>query len=165
MRRLTILCALLSLPGTAHALGYGTSYGIGAEVSGRGYYAAPFGTWPSLDLYLHSVTLQLHPLELVHGIMQDDIQLGANAYFAGRSFATGTALEGVIMPGASFDLAADTDFDPLDLALMAEGRAGLQAADAMGFGIYLVPGLGIALADGDFELMLGGRVELAIWLP
>ncbi len=165
MHRILALFTLLSLPGTAHALGYGTSYGIGLESSSRGYYVSPFGIYPSLDLYSDGALVQLHPLELVQGITQDDIWLWANAYFPGPTFSTGTGLEGTIMPGASFDLRADTDFKPLYLALMAEGRMGVQTAEAMGVGVYVVPGLGLALADGDFEVMLGGRVEIAIWLP
>ena len=165
MRRLFAVLALLCIPGTAQAMGYGTSYGLGLESSSRGYYVAPFGLYPSLDLYLDAMTLQFHPLELVQGITQDDIWLGANAYFPGPTFTTGTALEGTIMPGASIDLVADTDFKPLYLALMAQGRLGVQTAETMGVGVYVVPGLGLAMADGDFELMLGGHVELSIWLP
>ena len=164
MRRLTLLALLLALPAPAHAIGYGSSYGLGLETSSRGYYVSPFGLYPSLDLHLAPAWLQLYPLELVQGITIDELWIGGAGWAPGWSYGTGTVMEGVLMPGASFDLVADTDFKPLYLAVCATGRLGLPAQESMGFGAYILPSAGLALADGDFEVMLGGRMEFSLWL-
>lgn len=167
MRSAPILAALalFALPGSAAAVGFGTTYGHGYEGSTRGYYESPFLRYPSLDLVLSGVVLQLHPLALLDGITHDDLWLGADAYFGGWSWGAGQALDGVVVPGASLDLTPDADFDHFNFSAMGQGRVGLEGGGTVRYGVYVVPGLGLALADGDFELALGGRVELALWKP
>ena len=53
-------------------------------------------------------------------------------------------------------------------------RMGAQAAKGMGFGIYVVPELGVSLANGDaadavrpdgtMELEVGGQLQISTWL-
>jgi hypothetical protein len=166
MRRAPFLAfpLLLSLPGSAMAVGIGTTYGYGHEGGTFGYYTSPFLLYPSLDLVLPDLVLQLHPFALLAGITHDDLWIGADAYFAGWSWGAG-ALDGVVVPGASLDLTPDADFDHFNFAAMGQGRVGLEGGDAFRFGVYVVPGLGLGLEHGDFELALGGRVELALWKP
>jgi hypothetical protein len=164
MRRVLSLL-LLALPTTAQAVGFGTSYGHGVEQSVRQYYVSPFRTYPTLDLYLQDMTLQLHPFELVQGFFDDDILLGGDLYFKGWTWGAGASLTGVAIPGASLDLTPAADFRPFNLAAMGQGRVGLEGGGAMKFGAYIVPGLGLALSDGDFDLALGGRLEVAVWVP
>jgi len=159
------LLAVLALPTPAWAVGFGTSYGIGLESSTRGYYASPFNWYPSFDLHFDKVDLQLHPFGLLAGITKEEIWLGGDVYFGGRSWGTGTAVTGVFIPGASLDLVADPDFKPYNVAALGQARIGLEAGQAFCFGLYVVPGFGLAIADDEFEMMLGGRVELSFWLP
>ncbi|MFH1468606.1 MAG: hypothetical protein ABIO70_29720 [Pseudomonadota bacterium] len=165
MRRALLPLLLFVLPTSAHAVGFGTSYGHGVEQSVRQYYVSPFLAYPTLDLYLQDMVLQLHPFELLQGFFHDDLLLGGDLYFQGWAWGAGGALHGVAVPGASLDITPDADFRPFNLEAMGQARVGLEGGDAFRYGAYIVPGLGLALADGDFDLALGGRLEVSVWVP
>jgi hypothetical protein len=154
---------LLSMP--AHAIGVGTTAGLGSEgwSAGNpfdlGFAFGARGFAPSLDLHFDPILLQLHVLELVDAAADGEVFLGANLYVNVYDADIGGPWAGVIQPGASVDILGD----PVILGLAGECRLGMQAEGGMGFGIYVVPAIGVVAGDGDGELYTGGTLQISLW--
>ncbi len=154
----------LGLASNAHAVGFGTTAGFGVDSFGGGPLDVGlgfgFGFAPSLDLYFEPVVLQIHVLETLDLAVDDTLFAGANVYVGVHEGDIGGGWQGVVQPGGSLDLF----LDPVVMSLAGECRFGIQAANAMGFGIYVVPGLGVIAGDGDGELYAGGALQISAWI-
>ena len=148
----------------AWAVGVGSSFGIG----GGGWFGNPFdfgfgfgsqGFGPSLDLVFDPVVLQLHVLELVDAVADEEVYLGGNVYVTVHDAPVGGPFLGVVQPGASVDLFGD----PTIIAVAGECRLGAQAVEGAGLGIYVVPSLGIVAGDGEADLFGGGALQVSAW--
>ncbi len=176
MRRAPILLAvpaLLALPQVAHA-GVGSTWAFrsGSTFSYVGGWGAPgftfpFHDLPSLDVRMRAVDVQFHVLEFIGGIASesDMLLLGANAYFQGMERPAPGSFVGVFDPGVSLDLAAETDFSPTNVGVMGLARLGVEAEERFGCGLYVVPAVGIGLIEEEFELLVGGSLQVSIWVP
>ncbi|MBN1337008.1 MAG: hypothetical protein JXB39_13705 [Deltaproteobacteria bacterium] len=150
--------------GTTWAFNGGSAASYGGPWTDLGY-TFPFHSLPSLDLKLKEMDLQFHVLEFIGGIANDTILLGANAHFQGLWRPAPGGFGGVLEPGVSLDIVADTDFDPFHLGLMGLARLGIEAEKTYGCGVYVVPALGVGLISEDFELLVGGSLQFSAWLP
>lgn len=164
--------ALAVLPSKAEAA-WGFTAHQGVEYSTRGYYVSPHEWLPTIDIRTQGQVIQIDALELLSGITTDRLHLGVNYY---RNLKNGPVTDdgswkGAWQLGGSLDVdsGADYAFDALNLMLMAQGRMGMQAHKDFGFGIYVVPGIGIAkgfdfAGDDAFDLAVGGQVQISTWI-
>lgn len=138
----------------AHALGVGSSVGVGT--GGPGLFL------PSLDLHFEPMLLQIHVMEFFNQIDDNDqLYLGANLYVDAHQADLQGPWSGVVQPGGGLDLF----IDPTLMVLTGECRLGAESAnEAGGFGLYVVPALGIAFGDGvDGDLLAGGALQISAW--
>ena len=162
MLRFALAGLLAALPAAAHA-GIGTTYSLGSEYSTRGLYFSPM--WlPTLDIVNEGMVIQLHALDLLSGLTNEAVVLGGNIHFTTLRKNINESIGGVVQPGGSLDIVTDFDFDPLYLSALGLVRMGAQSQKGMGFGIYVVPGAGIVLADGDLELGVSGTLQVSAWM-
>ncbi len=148
---------------TAEAAGFGSSVGITPR-GGPGVF------WPSFDVHADPIVLQIHALEFLDSLTDDQVYFGANLYFdAGRRAFGRNGFEGVVQPGISLDIAAN----PATLVLLGECRVGFEhSTDGGGFGVYAVPALGVGVGepdlvpgvDDDSPLVVGGALQISAWL-
>ena len=170
MRRL--ICTLMLVAAPAANAGVGTSLGLGsgnllglqndlADFVRFGGYPANAGFLPSLDYRADPVVLQFHVLELIDELAEGDVYLGANFYYDLTSAGGPVAgsWKGAVQPGVSLDLFGN----PLVIALMGEMRVGVEAQSAMGFGIYVVPSIGVGVGDRESALLTGGALQISAW--
>ena len=75
-----------------------------------------------------------------------------NALTAGPWYAS-------VQPGFSIDLLDD----PTTVVIAGESRFGLAGADDGGFGLFVVPALGISSSNGDTQLFTGGTLQVSVW--
>ncbi|MBW1876982.1 MAG: hypothetical protein JRJ84_01335 [Deltaproteobacteria bacterium] len=165
MRNLAVVAAL-ALTTPAWGAGIGTTVGVGTgAVVGLGYSlnadypSTSMGFFPSFDLRLDPLIIQVHALETLVSLSNDEIFLGANAYYilARPSFQGGW--EGVVAPGGGVDLFGN----PFGLVVDAEVLFGIQYQGDIGVGVYVVPALGVLLGDVDTALVTGGTVQFSVW--
>jgi hypothetical protein len=163
LRAAAVGCGLFLVAPQAHAFGVGTTGGFSTGgVLDPFDLAGAFGSRsfaPTLDLHFDPVLVQIHVLEFVDLVADGEVFLGGNLYVNVHDASVGGPWAGVIQPGASVDLIAD----PVILALAGECRFGFQAEGDMGFGVYVVPALGVVAGDGDGELYGGGTLQISVW--
>lgn len=166
MRRLFLVALGLGVSTSAHALGVGTTYSLG---SGLPWDLGPFldvgaigtsgGFLPSLDLHPGNVTVQIHALETLQVLANEELFLGANCFFGVvEQPNTGAAL-GVVEPGFGVDLWAD----PFVLIPTFETRIGVKVPGSMSWGVYAVPALGVAISDNDTDIVIAGGLQFSAW--
>ncbi len=150
--RIVVTTLLLAAASPAWAVGVGSS--VGAQFGNTG------GFLPSLDLHFDPFVLQIHVLEFVNELTEEDVRLGANFYGTAHATAFEGPWQGVVQPGVGLDIYAD----PFRLDLTGEVRLGAQTANERGgFGIYVVPALGLRIDDNDDPLLAGGAVQISAW--
>ncbi|MEN0063136.1 MAG: hypothetical protein AAGA48_13355 [Myxococcota bacterium] len=148
---------------SAQAAGFGSSVGI----TPRG---GPGAFYPSFDVHADPIVLQIHALEFLDGLTNDQVYFGANLYFdAGRRTIGRSRFEAVVQPGVSVDIVAE----PGTLVVLGEARVGMEIPSADGgFGIYVVPALGVGVGEPDVlpgigddgPLIVGGALQISAWL-
>lgn len=152
----------LAAPGSAWALSLGSTWGFG---SGFGFDpfdfdgVVRFGFAPTLDIRADPVIGQIHALELVDAAVDGEVYLGGNLYFEMHRAEVGGPWSGVVQPGLSLDLCCD----PIALAFGPEVRLGIEAASAAGFGVYVVPAIGVATGGDAADLYTGGTLQVSTW--
>jgi hypothetical protein len=170
MKRALVAMALLFVASDARAFGLGTTgaLGLGGDLFGFDVFDFDAGAFdvstggfaPTLDLHPDPVHVQIHVLELVSALIDDgDVFIGANVYFDAVAKPVSGNWTGVVQPGFGVDLYGD----PVTIAVTGECRLGPQVVDAAGFGIYVVPAIGIAIDDGDAFWLAGGSLQLSAW--
>lgn len=146
----------------AHAVGIGSTgaLGLGGWGGGDLFDFGSGGFAPSLDIRAEPVIVQIHVLEFTEALVDDEeLYLGANVLFAAGASPLHGPWLGVVQPGFGFDIVGD----PLLLSLTGQCRLGVEAQEAAGVGLYVVPELGIALADNQSDWIAGGSLQLSVW--
>lgn len=158
MKKLLALAALsLALVPTAQA-GVGTTGWMGGYTDGTGWF-------PSLDYRAKGVLVQVHALELLNGVQQGGFALntGVDVSYVVVKKKIAPDIEGVFMPGAGVRVA---DRGDIGFNFMAQGRMGMEMKQGAGFGVYVVPALGVSnLLTGDVGLATGGTIQVSAWFP
>lgn len=150
--------------GSAQAVGLGTTgaLGLGGWYDGD-IYLGDFGSGgfaPTFDIRAEPVIVQIHVLEFTEALIDsDELYLGANVLFAAGARPLHGPWLGVIQPGFGVDMVGD----PLVLAITGQSRFGIEAQDAAGVGLYVVPEVGIALGDDTSDWIAGGSLQLSVW--
>jgi hypothetical protein len=163
MKKVALLAALALTPVAASA-GVGTTGALGTELSstdnawGGNWVRGAF--WPTLDYRGDPVIVQIHVLEFLAALAQEDVFLGANIHLDLIEGAAMGQARGVIQPGVSVDILGD----PFVLALGATGRFGFETGSNVNVGAYIGPVLGLAFDDGDVGLLTGGSVQFSFWV-
>ena len=165
MKRLLIAAALAAFPAVAQA-GVGLTWQAGGTfTSPNGHYIPPFGL-PTLDFHLQGGTvIQLNALDLVYGLPRKAVDVGGDFFVTTRRLKVNEDIGGVIQPGGRLEIATDTSFSAVAGSALFQLRMGAQTAKGMGFGIYVVPGLGAALGqDGEADLDVSGALQISTWM-
>lgn len=164
MKRTLASLALLAAPMTASA-GIGFTAHVESEYSTRGFYFSPMNL-PTLDITNDGLVIQLNALDLVEALTYEQVDLGVNVYKTVKAGPVNDNWKGVMQAGGSLDFVGSPgfSFDPMNLALLGQARMGIQKADAFGFGVYVVPGLGAGYVADEVELMVSGGIQVAAWM-
>lgn len=162
MKRAIVALALAAAPSLAHA-GWGFSYAQGSEFSTRGYYVSPM-VLPTFDIHADSLAVQINALDLISGVTREQVVVGGNVYVQAMKKKVSEEIAGVVDAGGSLDLVTNFDFDPVNVALLGQMRLGAQSQKGVGAGLYVIPGLGVAMAAGELELAVGGQLQFSVWV-
>lgn len=168
MHRMLALAIGLFLPTQAFALGVGTTYapgnllaGLGGLVPGNQFYlATSMGFLPSLDLHPGNTTVQIHALETVQALTNENLWLGANVYFNVAQVANTGSVIGVVEPGFGIDLQVVDGFYTI---ITGECRFGAMLPGESSLGIYAVPALGVQADENDVDLVIAATLQLSVW--
>jgi hypothetical protein len=176
-RNLLGLTALLAALTPASALaGFGATAQLGGMSGGTSWA-------PSLDWRASGVTFSLQAIDTIGGLGSDQLNLGAGITFVAIKRQIAPEVEGTVAPGARlryFGFMGDLG-EALDDAKMQSGgfnglaqlRMGMEMKKGMGFGVYVVPMLGVTNLPGlgtvkaskaEISLAWGGGVEVSAWL-
>ncbi len=173
MKRMIIAGLLAAAPLSAQA-GFGVTGYLGSvELSSKYTYQSPAHQYPSIDYKSGPLVVQVDALSLFESVFRDDdIHLGVNVYQTTIKKKVTSEFGGVVQFGGSLDYdqaGSDLSF----ITLLAGMRMGAQAQKGMGMGIYVVPEVGINVANGDaadafredsMEFAFGGQVQISTWL-
>jgi hypothetical protein len=131
----------------------------------HGFFSSPF-TKPTLDYMSEGLVVQGDVLELLSGASNSTLNLGVNIYKTVQKKKVTEDINGVLQPGAKINIVSGPDFDVGggSLALIGSARLGAQAAKGVGFGMYVVPDIGVAKTGDEIELVVGGGVQVSAWL-
>ena len=151
------LCAaaLALTPSTAHA-GVGFSAGGFAYTDGTSFA-------PSIDYRVKGLLVQVHLLDLLSGPATGGkfaVNTGADITYVVVKKKCAPEVEGVFMPGIGFRVAATGD---IGFNAMAKARFGAEMKKGIGFGMYVVPALGVSNLYGKITPNYGGGVEVSAW--
>jgi hypothetical protein len=139
-----------------------------AGVGTSAYMSASSDTtfWlPSLDVRNGGLLVQIHALDLVGGLPSKVINTGVDVTTVVVKRKIATDVEGVVMPGGGARLLTDTGFNNVGFNLVGQARIGAEVKQGMGFGVYVVPHIGITnIATGDIGLAYGGGLQVSAWL-
>lgn len=152
---LAIFLALLPRPAQA---------GVGFTAGGYSYTDGTSFV-PSLDYRVSGVLIQLHLLDLLAGPATTGafaLNTGADISYSVIHKKCAPEVEGVFMPGVGFrvaDTGANTGFNA-----MAKVRFGAEMKKGIGFGMYVVPAVGISnITSGTIRANYGGGIEVSAW--
>lgn len=165
MKRTLAAIALLAAPLTASA-GVGFTAHQEVKASGRGFYGLG-GDLPTLDITNEGLVIQLHALDLLYALNREYLDLGVGVYKTAKAGPVTGDWKGVLQPGGTLELYGsppDFGFDPINIALIGQARMGFQKAEDFGFGLYVVPGLGVGYVADEFEMMVSGGIQVAAWM-
>ena len=148
--------ALLLAPGTAFA-GFGTTAHLTAASDGTAWV-------PSFDWRSKGLLVQLHLLDTLRSTAGGGdfaLDVGVDLSSAVVKKKVAEDVEGILAPGGSVRLANYGDFG---FNALAEMRMGAEMKKGMGFGIYVVPQLGVSTIPGEFRVTYGGGFQISAWL-
>lgn len=155
VRHIAALAALLAAsPAWA---GIGTTASTGASTDGT--------TWlPSLDYRGGGWLVQVHALDLLGALPNKAINTGVDVTTVAVKRKVATDVEGVVMPGLGGRFYADTAFEDVGFNIVGQARIGAEIKQGMGFGVYVVPQLGVTnLETGTIGLAVGGGLQVSAW--
>jgi hypothetical protein len=145
---------LLLTTSRAHALGLGSSLAL-APGGGAGAFT------PTFDLVFDSLVLQIRATETLNAAFNNELFLGANLYANAAEKPIAGGFSGVVQPGGGLQLYGD----PTVIVVSGQCRLGAQAVDQAGFGLYVVPEIGLVESSGDVNLYAGGALQVSVWFP
>lgn len=163
-----------SLPSAAFA-GIGATASLGGLTDGTAWA-------PSLDWREKGIHVSLQAFDTIGGLTEDRLNLGLGAAFVAVKRQIAPEVEGTFSPGARvryLQYMGDTG-EALDKAKLqssgfnvtGEFRMGMEMKKGMGFGVYVVPQLGVSnlftiattpADDAEIGLTYGGGVEVSVW--
>lgn len=153
---LVILIAASYSP-AAHA-GFGVTAGTGGYADGTSWV-------PSLDWRANGILVQMHLLDQLAPLATGGDfypNIGADVTVVAVKKKIAAEIEGVVMPGGGIRV---TGGGSLGWNVMGEARFGMEMKQGMGFGVYVVPALGVTnLASGDVGVNYGGAVQISVWM-
>jgi hypothetical protein len=176
-RNLLGITALLAAFAPTQAL---AGFGVTAQLS-----SLSDGTFwvPSLDWRAKGITFNLQAIDTIGGLASDQLNLGAGITFVALKKDIAQEVEGTMAPGLRLRYFGHMgEFgEALDDAKMQSGgfnavaqlRTGMEMKKGMGFGVYVVPMLGVTNLPGvgtvkasksEIALAWGGGVEVSAWL-
>lgn len=137
-------------------------------------------TWvPSVDIRTDGVLLQIHAIDFVGDLALGDATVlpsgktevtrylnvgGDLSRVVTRKSVGVDDVDGVVMPGLAVRLNADTGFESVGFSGRIFTRMGAEMKKGMGFGIYVVPEIGVGNLAGSFGLVYGGGLQVSAWL-
>ena len=161
-------------PGMAHA-GFGATASLGGLTDGTSWA-------PSLDWRAKGYAFNLQLVDTIGGVTSDQLNLGAGFSGIAGKRKIGDNIEGVIMPGGRVrymqyigdtgDALSKSKVQASGFNVDAEFRMGMEMKEKMGFGVYVVPQLGVSNLwglglspedDSEMRLTYGGGVEVSAW--
>lgn len=172
LRVAAVLAGLVAVIPQAHA-GWGATAFLTSESDlGANVIGAP--AWaPTVDYRRNGLLFQIPALNLIGGMASKNLDLGLG--FSGtmlKGAMSGTT-DGVLALGVNGRYFTPTGGakDSSGISLILKARMGAEVKKGMGFGIYVVPQLGISnFADGkpataarDIGLGWGGGLEISTW--
>lgn len=160
MKKFMLLLGLaLTAAAPAHA-GFGMTAAMGATNDG-----AALGIMaPSLDYRASGILVQVHLLDLIGELPNGFLDIGVDVSGVAMKRKVGPEVEGVLMPGGSVTIHADTGFNSVGWQALAQLRMGAEMKQGMGFGVYVVPVIGASnLATGNVGLAYGGTLQVSTW--
>lgn len=187
MKKLLVVLLAFAAPATAFA-GVGATAHLATVNDGTAWA-------PSLDFRYSGFLVQLDVLNLIGGLPapdkdaataswlqdlpHDQLNFGLAGSYVVLKKKCMPDIEGVFMPGLEFryfGYIGDTGKQYSDAKLtgggvhaLLEGRFGMEMKQGAGFGVYVVPQLGISsipaigLKDSKIALVYGGGVEVSAW--
>ncbi len=171
MKRFLIAALATFIPLSAQA-GFGVTHYNSYESTKS--YISPSHDLPSIDYKSGPLVVQVDVLELLQSMgIEDQLRFGVNVYQTTIKKKVTEEFGGVVQFGGSLDYDQFSQ-DLKYINIMAAMRMGAQASKGMGFGIYVVPEIGVSMANGDgadvvrpdstMELELGGQLQISTWL-
>ena len=174
---LSLVVVLLPLP--TYAIGFGSTLFVGPNTLVLGPSTlvtndgdnGTFERYPSVDLWFNeNVTLQIHALELIEGLVNEQFMLGANVYATLQHFDAVGPLTGVLGVGGSAHVYSRTEFERWSFNILALGRAGFEFGNDIRFGVYISPGLGFAVvpksgSGSRAEMAFSGTLQFSVFFP
>jgi hypothetical protein len=159
MKKILAALALALVSTSAHA-GIGATASIGGTNDGAvmGLQA------PSLDWRGGGVLAQVHLLDLIGELTNERVELGVDVSGVVHKRKVGPDVEGVIMPGGTLNFSTPTSFRNASWQVLAQTRFGAEMKQGMGFGIYVVPQIGVSNFTGDVGLSYGGTLQVSAWM-
>ncbi|MDP2315993.1 MAG: hypothetical protein Q8P41_24060 [Pseudomonadota bacterium] len=156
---LALLGLALASATPAHA-----GFGMTAYMGGTNDGAALGIQAPTLDYRASGVLVQVHLLDLIGELPNKYLDLGVDVSGIAMKRKVAADVEGVLMPGGSVTLHADTGFDSVGWQALAQLRMGAEMKQGMGFGMYIVPVIGASnLLTGKVGLAYGGTLQVSAW--
>ena len=119
---------------------------------------------PTLDYRGGGILGQLHILDLIGELPNERLEFGLDVSGVVVRRKIGTDIEGVIMPGGTLNLNSPTSFKDPSWQILAQTRFGAEMKQGMGFGIYVVPQIGVSNFTGDVGLSYGGTLQFSTWM-
>ena len=167
MKRILFALAALILPQSAFA-GFGTTGYLGGGFGGLGgqVYGPITSGLPTLDYHSGQHLLQFDVLGLISSITTEE-NFGFDAAYYNTAYKgeISDRWKGTVAPGIHLGYANDASTDTSHFDAIVGLRMGAQALKEMGFGLYVVPGIGIHnVTDDKIYLAMSGGLELSVWL-
>lgn len=160
-----IALAALALPAQALA-GVGATAHLGGLSDGS-------TKAPTLDYRTHGWLIQLDVLDLVGYLPSDqmDVQIDVTKnVLKKKKDDVGKQVEGVFMPGAGFRVVNWSKLDETRYNFVVESRLGAEMKNDVGFGMYVVPMIGVGniggLTTGSDKMSVawGGGLQVSAWV-
>ncbi len=159
MKKLLLLALGLVAAAPAYA-----GVGATAYVGGTNDGAAMGLLAPSLDYRGGGILAQVHLLDLIGELPNERLELGVGVSGVVVKRKVGQDVEGVIMPGGHVNFGVPTTFKNPSWQILAETRFGAEMKQGMGFGVYVVPQIGVSNFTGNVGLSYGGTLQVSAWL-
>jgi len=168
-KRLAVILGCALMPAVASAgVGVGTSAPLSTDFGALaalfdGDGVAPSGfVLPSLDLRFDEFVLQIHALETVTALANDEVvYLGANGWIPVTNGTLGGQWEAFAGVGGSLDLAIDSGDAFIQVGPVAP--LGVRFGTTPRVALYVQPGLYVASVYGDLDVVADARLLGSVW--
>jgi len=166
-----VASTLLALSAPAHALGVGTTAPVGngleqlartfADLDGDGF-VYPGHFYPSFDLRFDEIVIQIHALETITAIANDEVlYLGANGWIPLTSGTLGGQWEAFAGVGGSLDFAIDSGDSYIQVGPVAP--IGIRFGTVPRVAVYVQPGLYLVSDVGIVEVGADASLLASVW--